>query len=405
MRELFGDNHPERFWSLRGRRANPALWETAALEAAETELGSAVRGARDVADILVATLGEGQFGERHWRLGASRRSYYVLKPLLPHAVSARLRQAHSRLARRSFPLDWPWEDRYPRFLWEVLRLVLQAEGRDAASFTPLWPEGAQFALVLTHDVETGDGQRQMAAVADLEEGLGLRSSFNVVPERYPLDRGLLRHLQDRGFEIGVHGLHHDGHLFDSREEFGRRVVRINAHLRSMGASGFRSPLTHRHPAWMQELEADYDASFFDTDPFEPQPGGTMSLWPFFIGHLVELPYTLPQDFTLSDVVHRPAAPVWGAKLAAIRNWHGMALTLTHPDYLRRVDRWAAYRDFLETTCQLGGFWHALPRGVARWWRQRSAADDAGVPPATARLVHGEVRIVAGRTATAGAADR
>ena len=43
---------------------------------------------------------------------------------------------------------------------------------------------------------------------------------------------------------------------------------------------------------MRHLEIEYDLSFFDTDPFEPIPGGTMSIWPFFIGHFVELPYTL-----------------------------------------------------------------------------------------------------------------
>ena len=69
-----------------------------------------------------------------------------------------------------------------------------------------------------------------------------------------------------------------------------------------GAVGFRAPLTIRNPEWMQALNIEYDLSFFDTDPFEPIPGGTMSIWPFFTGHFVELPYTLVQDYTLVSVL-------------------------------------------------------------------------------------------------------
>ena len=32
----------------------------------------------------------------------------------------------------------------------------------------------------------------------------------------------------------------------------------------------------------------YDLSFFDTDPFEPIPVGTMSIWPFMLGNFVEI---------------------------------------------------------------------------------------------------------------------
>ena len=47
-----------------------------------------------------------------------------------------------------------------------------------------WPEGKKFALVLTHDVDTAKGQERCYQLAELEERLGFRSSFNFVPERY-----------------------------------------------------------------------------------------------------------------------------------------------------------------------------------------------------------------------------
>ena len=52
------------------------------------------------------------------------------------------------------------------------------------------------------------------------------------------------------------------------------------------------------------LDIQYDLSTFDTDPFEPQPDGVGTIFPFWVdnkrnknGGYVELPYTLPQDFT------------------------------------------------------------------------------------------------------------
>jgi len=138
-------------------------------------------------------------------------------------------------------------------------------------YHPFWPAGQRFAFVITHDVETKEGQAYVRAVADLDESFGFRSSFNCVPERYRLDHELITDLRERGFEIGVHGLRHDGKLFNSHAGFMRRAERINVHLKELDAVGFRSPLTLRNPDWMQALEIKYDLSFFDTDPYEPMP--------------------------------------------------------------------------------------------------------------------------------------
>jgi hypothetical protein len=51
----------------------------------------------------------------------------------------------------------------------------------------------------------------------------------------------------------------------------------------------------------------------------------------------------------------------------------MGLLNTHPDYLRDPELWNIYVDFLETMKARGGYWHALPCDVARWWRRRAEA--------------------------------
>ena len=53
-----------------------------------------------------------------------------------------------------------------------------------------WPDGADFAFVPTHDVETADGMQRIERIANLEEDLGFRSSWNIVPHKYPVDLGL-----------------------------------------------------------------------------------------------------------------------------------------------------------------------------------------------------------------------
>jgi peptidoglycan/xylan/chitin deacetylase (PgdA/CDA1 family) len=317
--------------------------------------------------------------------------YYRLKPILPRSLLVQMRRLHRRRVERTdLDLGWPVEDRYARFLWGTAGHLLERAGVSEAPFVHFWPHGSSLALVLTHDIETAEGQAFVPSLAKLEEELGFRSSFNFVAERYPLDRGLIGDLQARGFEVGIHGLKHDGHLFRTRHEFERRARLINGHLRALGAVGFRSPLTHRNPAWMQSLDVEYDLSFFDSDPFEPIPGGTMSVWPFVLGRFLELPYTLAQDFTLTEVVGERSPRLWLDKVDFLARYFGMALLNTHPDYLRDAKRMCIYRQFLETVRERPRCWHALPKDVARWWRGRAVADKiTSLPGAVGGIVHRE----------------
>ncbi len=369
---LWSANHPRDFWLCQPEPPEQ-VWRSAIAEALPIlELPTAQD---DIDTVLAQTLGEGRFGPDHWTLSFPKRVYYLVKPLLPRRLTRLMRRAYQAAPQPGEESHWPIEPRYAAFLWQVLAGVLRQRPGQQLLIKSLWPEGRRFALVLTHDIESRIGLENVRHVADLEESLGFRSLFNFVPEDYPLDDALMDELRARGFEVGIHGLQHDGRLFESRRGFEKKAVKINACLKRVNAAGFRAPLTIRNPEWMQSLDLAYDLSFFDTDPFEPIPGGVMSIWPFFLGRFVELPYTLVQDYTLTDVLKEDSPRLWLEKIRFIRAQCGMALVNSHPDYLRDPARLQVYTRFLNAMREEQQSWNALPGQVARWWNARAASPD------------------------------
>jgi hypothetical protein len=172
---------------------------------------------------------------------------------------------------------------------------------------------------------------------DLDKKWRFRSSFNFVPEGgYAIPQELQDSITLRGYEVGVHDLRHDGKLYRGRAEFDQNAIRINRYLQEWGASGFRSGFMLHNLDWLHDLGVDYDASTFDTDPFEPQPDGCGTIFPCWVssscgGGYVELPYTLPQDFTLFLLLNETSVDIWVQKLDWIAEHGGMALVNVHPD--------------------------------------------------------------------------
>lgn len=222
--------------------------------------------------------------------------------------------------------------------------------------------------------------------------LGFRSSFNFIPEGgYTVPEDLLGWLRANGFEVGVHDLHHDGSLYRGRAAFRRNAARINHYLRTWGARGFRSGFMLNNLEWLHDLDIQYDASTFDNDPFEPQPEGAGTVFPFWVASVaegapanpaasrpgyVELPYTLPQDSTLFLLLREPSPELWLRKLAWVTDQGGMALVNVHPDYLRFPDEPASartypvahYAQLLKAVSDQGpAVWRALPQKVAAWY--------------------------------------
>ena len=221
-------------------------------------------------------------------------------------------------------------------------------------------------------------------LAELEMDLGFRSSFNFVPEGgYDTPFSLRSFFAEHGFEVGVHDLHHDGTLYRSKADFSTGVSRVNGHLERWQAAGFRSAFMFHNLEWLRELNILYDASTFDTDPFEPQPESVNTIFPFWVGRsdgsgYVELPYTLPQDSTLFLILGEKTNDIWKRKLDWVARHGGLALVIVHPDYIAFGERVGSteypvmlYQEFLaHVSAQFGGdAWCALPRDVAHFVRQ------------------------------------
>jgi hypothetical protein len=123
---------------------------------------------------------------------------------------------------------------------------------------------------------------------------------------------------------------------------------------------------------MPRLGFEYDSSYTDTDPYEPQPGGCCTYLPFFIENMVELPITLPQDHTLFEILGHRDGSTWVSKASVIRDRGGMVLALAHPDYARKPGVLGAWCELLDAFAGDETAWQALPHEVATWWRQRAA---------------------------------
>jgi hypothetical protein len=296
------------------------------------------------------------------------RAYYAVRPFLPRSAQIVLRRRYARIQRRcEFP-RWPIEPALHDFTSFFLGLVEDAAPEPVPSIAP-WPSGFDWALVLTHDVETASGYQRLDVLRRVEEALGYRSSWNLVPRRYRVDDAKVAELRAAGHEIGVHGLYHDGRDLAS-DKIRARLPGMREAAARWGAVGFRSPATHRVWEWMPELGFDYDSSYPDTDPFEPQAGGCCSWLPFFNGPLVELPITLTQDHTLFVILQQRDPQAWLEKVSFLRERGGMALLITHPDYLGDDDGAGLYETFLSALGADTRLWRALPGEVAAWWRRR-----------------------------------
>jgi len=300
-----------------------------------------------------------------------RDLYYWLKPFIPRQLQINLRRLVAASKRKAYARVWPIDP-------------------DAGGSPPGWkgwPAGYDFALVLIHDVDTLRGAERCVGLMDLERGLGFRSAFNFVPERYTLDPSIRAQIAEAGFEIGVHGLKHDGRLFKRRSIFDKRALKINSYLSAWNAVGFSTPSMLSNLEWIAELNVEYSCSTFDTDPFEPQNDATKRIFPSVAydgtrqRSYIEMPYTLAQDHCLFIILGERSIDIWVKKLRWVAEHHGVALLVSHPDYMgfnganRSLEEYPVelYARFLEHIRQEyeGRYWHPLPRELARFWKSKA----------------------------------
>ena len=293
------------------------------------------------------------------------RAYYHIKPLMSRRLQIMLRSLVARQKRRLHRAVWP---------------IDPAAGAIPPGF-PGWPGGRRFSVVLTHDVDTARGVARCEQLMALERELGFRSSFNFVAHDYHLPPELRHRLVKAGFEVGVHGLEHNRKLYESASTFAEQAKKINGYLSDWNSVGFRAPCVYHNFDWLHGLDISYDASSFDTDPFEPQSDGLRTIFPVHQNKVpgreyVELPYTLPQDFTMFILFKEKNIRIWKEKLRWIARQGGMALLITHPDYMSfdrppRFDEYSPelYRELLThiKSEYHGEYWHLLPHEMASFW--------------------------------------
>lgn len=303
------------------------------------------------------------------------RMYYFFRPLLPNAVRKHLKKVHLR-GWQEFPFPhWPVDRTVDDVFERVLLLLLKSQAVDRIPFIWFWPDGASSCAVMTHDVETASGMDSCASLMDLNDSFGIKASFQIVPEsRYDVTSVFLASIWERGFEVAVHDLNHDGLLFRDREQFLERVVKINSYGEQFGASGFRAAVLYRNQMWYDALKFSYDMSVPNVAHLDPQHGGCCTIMPYFIGQVLELPVTTTQDYFLFHILNDYSIDLWKQQTNLIMEKHGLISFIVHPDYTTAPRERQVYEALLNHLALLReekGVWIPTPGEANRWWRQRA----------------------------------
>jgi hypothetical protein len=306
---------------------------------------------------------------------ASKQLYYLIRPLLQTTLRITLQKIYFRGWNKiPFP-RWPIDVTVEDLIERLLVLSMKAAGVEEIPFIWFWPHGASSATIITHDVETASGRDFATRLMDIDESFGFRSSFQIVPEqRYSVPPAFLAEIRARGHVINVQDLNHDGNLYRDQKEFRSRVNLINKYGRQFGARGFRSAVLYRNLSWYDQLEFEYDMSVPNVGHLEAQRGGCCTVFPYFIGDILELPVTTTQDYSLFHILRDYSLDVWKSQAAGVGAKHGLLSFIIHPDYLmeaRSQDTYRALLTFLLGCRHERGMWITTADEVNKWWRQRA----------------------------------
>ncbi len=314
-----------------------------------------------------------------WRDGYAKstlvRLYYFLRPLLSFGMRSYVKRLHLR-GRDEMPFPrWPVDCSVENLLERLLLLSVRLSESRRIPFIWFWPQGASSCAIMTHDVEAQAGQAFCSDLMDIDDSFGIKSSFQIIPEgRYDVSAGFLSSFGTRGFEVVVHDLNHDGHLYRDREEFLRRAAKINHYRELYAAEGFRAAILYRKQEWFDAFKFSYDMSVPNVAQLDPQLGGCCTVMPFFIGNILELPVTTTQDYMLFHVLNDYSVGLWKRQIDLIMEKSGLMNFIVHPDYIMKARERAVYEELLAHLVDLRekkNVWMTIPGEVNRWWRQRA----------------------------------
>lgn len=212
-----------------------------------------------------------------------------------------------------------------------------------------------FGVIMTHDVDTKEGYEYgLSRFVEIERAEDMVSTFNLVPNsfEYELDPDLNASLLREGFDIGMHGLHHDGKFaFLSEADQRDRIFCAAKRAEELGlpSRGYRAPWLHRTKKmvrYLTEAAFEWDSSFPDTDDstIGYASTGSRTVFPFYPMYneggtwkhstVLEIPVSMPQDWTLLyyyKLSEESILRVWKKKMEYIKSRGGLATFIVHPD--------------------------------------------------------------------------
>ena len=336
-----------------------------------------------------------------------RDAYYMLRPWMAVGLRKHLQRIHAHGWRRiAFP-HWPVDTTVEQLSETLLLAAMKAKGVDRMPFVWFWPRGAKSCLLLTHDVEEQGGYQSCRELMDIDHAHGMRASFQLVPEgSYKVSDALLQDIRDRGFEVNLQDLNHDGYLFADRQEFLRRVQKINQYGQAWDAAGFRAAILYRNLQWFDALDFSYDMSVPNVAHLDPQRGGCCTVMPYFVGDVLEIPLTTIQDYMLFEILGDYSLNLWKTQTETILRNNGLISFLVHPDYVMEERTQSIYEELLRWLQALVArerLWLAIPGEVDAWWRARNQMRVVGCDggwriegPGAERAVVAFARVAGGR---------
>lgn len=247
-----------------------------------------------------------------------------------------------------------------------------------------WKKGRRFAMAVTHDVESEKGLNKGApALIEIEQSLGIKSTWNLPSERYPISSESLALIKKSG-EIGAHDTKHDGRLV--LLNFRSKIKRLQdckdrlERLTNMPVSGFRAPLLQHSPE-LADAEAKagfaYDSSCPSWEILSPtslRPHGAGTVFPFEVSGILEIPVSLPQDHQLIRVAGQSPSEAVDLLLRYarwIKSVGGPCVFLIHPDYEFATEDTHEYRRLLENFASDPECDIVTMKELSDWWKLRT----------------------------------
>lgn len=254
--------------------------------------------------------------------------------------------------------------------------------RKPVPYISLWPKEKRFAILITHDCDTESSFINANKIREIEKRYKVKSSWNILSNKYRINLTLLKKLKEEGCEIGLHGYNHDNKMpFLRKTKIIRRIESASDLIKKLAIRGFRSPSLLRNKDFLELLSLyfAYDSSTSDTDICSPlgMRNGTCTVFPFFIKNMVEIPITMPQDYRLIRLkkTKYEIFEIWKRKIDFLRKVNGLIVLLTHPDshIFGNDEYFSVYEKTLKYLTSFNDGWLTIPSEVEKWWNERDTA--------------------------------